>query len=44
MFGEGELGQKILGDLVRLSAPMGTTITIRNGVGHVSLATTSNPQ
>jgi len=44
MFAEGELGQKILDDLVRLSAPMGTKITIRNGVGHVSLGTTSNQQ
>lgn len=41
MFAEGELGQKILDDLVRLSAPMGTKITIRNGVGYVSLGTTS---
>lgn len=44
MFAEGELGQKILDDLVRLSAPMGTKITIRNGVGYVSLETTSNQQ
>lgn len=41
MFAEGELGQKILDDLVKLSAPMGTKITIRNGVGYVSLGTTS---
>ena len=44
MFAEGELGQKILDDLVRLSAPMGTTITIRNGVGYVSLGARSNQQ
>ena len=42
LFAEGELGQKILGDLVRLSAPMGTTITIRNGVGYVSLGSTAS--
>jgi hypothetical protein len=41
LFAEGELGQKILDDLVRLSAPMGTSITIRNGVGYVNLATAS---
>ena len=37
MFAEGELGQKILGDLVKLSAAMGTKITIRNGIGYVEL-------
>lgn len=37
LLAEGELGQKILGDLVKLSVPMGTTITIRNGVGYVGL-------
>jgi poly-gamma-glutamate synthesis protein (capsule biosynthesis protein) len=37
MFAEGELGQKILDDLVRLSAPMGTKITIRDGIGYVDL-------
>jgi poly-gamma-glutamate synthesis protein (capsule biosynthesis protein) len=42
MFAEGELGQKILGALVRLSAPMGTKITVRDGVGYVSLGTSSN--
>jgi poly-gamma-glutamate capsule biosynthesis protein CapA/YwtB (metallophosphatase superfamily) len=44
MFAEGELGQKILGDLVRLSAPMGTTITIRNGIGYVELGQTRPTQ
>ncbi len=42
LFAEGALGQKILDDLVRLSAPMGTKITIRNGVGYVSLGTESS--
>ena len=37
-FAEGELGQKILGDITKLSAPMGTKITVRNGVGYVELA------
>jgi poly-gamma-glutamate synthesis protein (capsule biosynthesis protein) len=37
LLAEGELGQKILGDLVKLSAEMGTTITIRNGVGYVAI-------
>ncbi len=44
MFAEGELGQKILGDLVRLSAPYGTKITIRNGIGYVDLAAISSQQ
>jgi poly-gamma-glutamate capsule biosynthesis protein CapA/YwtB (metallophosphatase superfamily) len=38
MLAEGELAQKILGDLVKLSAEMGTKIAIRDGVGHVVLA------
>jgi len=38
LFAEGELGQKILGDLVKLSGEMGTTITIREGVGYVALS------
>jgi poly-gamma-glutamate synthesis protein (capsule biosynthesis protein) len=37
LFAEGSLGQKILGDLVKLSAEMGTKITIRDGVGYVTL-------
>jgi hypothetical protein len=37
LLAEGELGQKILGDLVKLSAEMGTTIAIRNGVGYVAI-------
>ena len=41
-FAEGELGQKILGDLVKLSGDMGTKITIRNGIGYVMLPTSSS--
>jgi poly-gamma-glutamate synthesis protein (capsule biosynthesis protein) len=42
---EGELAQKILGDLVKLSAAMGTKIAIRDGVGYVELpAATSSQQ
>lgn len=44
MFAEGELGQKILGDLVKLSAEHGTKIAIRNGIGYVELAATSSQQ
>ncbi|MEO7134765.1 MAG: CapA family protein [Vicinamibacterales bacterium] len=39
LFAEGPLGEKILGDVVRLSAPMGTKVTIRNGIGYVELGT-----
>jgi len=35
-------GKKILEDLVQRSAPFGTRITIRDGVGYVELSTTSN--
>jgi poly-gamma-glutamate synthesis protein (capsule biosynthesis protein) len=41
MLAEGELAQKILGDVVRLSKEMGTTISIRNGVGYVALPAAS---
>jgi poly-gamma-glutamate synthesis protein (capsule biosynthesis protein) len=44
LFAEGELGQKILNDLVKLSAPMGTKIAIRNGVGYVDLGGTISNQ
>lgn len=36
-FAEGGLGQKILGDLVKLSEAMNTKITVRNGIGYVDL-------
>jgi poly-gamma-glutamate synthesis protein (capsule biosynthesis protein) len=38
LFAEGALGQKILGDLVKLSGEMGTTITVRDGIGYVELS------
>jgi poly-gamma-glutamate synthesis protein (capsule biosynthesis protein) len=37
LFAEGELGQKILGDVVKLSGEMGTKITVRDGVGYVDV-------
>jgi len=37
MLAEPELGRKIIGDLIKLSAPFGTTITDRDGIGVVSL-------
>ena len=39
---DGELGQKILGDVVKLSGAMGTKITIRNGIGYVTLPAPSS--
>ncbi|MFN2445610.1 MAG: CapA family protein [Vicinamibacterales bacterium] len=44
LFAEGALGQKILGDLVKLSAEYGTKIAIREGVGYVELTGTSSAQ
>jgi hypothetical protein len=43
MVAEGALGQKIIDDVTRLSAAMGTTITTRNGVGYVNLGTPPKP-
>jgi hypothetical protein len=37
---KGELAAKILGDLERLSKPMGTRITTRDCVGHVDVGET----
>jgi poly-gamma-glutamate synthesis protein (capsule biosynthesis protein) len=37
LFADGELGRKILGDITKLSADMGTTIAVRNGVGYVEI-------
>lgn len=37
IFANAELGEKIIGDLVRLSAPFGTDIEMRRGVGYVKL-------
>jgi poly-gamma-glutamate synthesis protein (capsule biosynthesis protein) len=42
MLAQGELAQKILGDLVKLSAEMGTKIAIRDGVGHLVLGGSTN--
>ena len=44
LFAEGPLGQKILGDVVRLSAAMGTKVTIRNGIGYVDLVSSTPSQ
>ena len=44
MFAEGPLGQKILGDLVKLSAAYGTKITIRNGIGFVDIPAQATAQ
>jgi poly-gamma-glutamate capsule biosynthesis protein CapA/YwtB (metallophosphatase superfamily) len=41
-FADGELGQKILGDVAKLSGAMGTKITIRNGIGYVNVSSTSS--
>jgi poly-gamma-glutamate capsule biosynthesis protein CapA/YwtB (metallophosphatase superfamily) len=44
MLAAPELGAKILGDLTKLSAPFGTRITTRDGVGYVELqAVASQP-
>lgn len=37
LLAKGDLADKILGDLVDRSAPMGTEITIRRGVGYVEI-------
>ena len=42
LFAEGELGQKILADLIKLSGAMGTKITVRNGIGYVDLGASSS--
>jgi Bacterial capsule synthesis protein PGA_cap len=42
LFAEGELGQKILGDISKLSSAMGTKITVREGVGYVEVARSSS--
>jgi poly-gamma-glutamate synthesis protein (capsule biosynthesis protein) len=38
LFAEGESGQKILDDLIKLSGAMGTKITVRSGIGYVDFA------
>ena len=42
MLADGELAQKILGDLVKVSATYGTKINVKNGVGYVELTQTSS--
>lgn len=37
LFADGALGEKILRDLATLSAAMGTTITVREGIGYAEL-------
>jgi poly-gamma-glutamate synthesis protein (capsule biosynthesis protein) len=44
LFAEGQLGQKILGDLTKLSAAHGTKITVRNGIGYVEIPTATATQ
>jgi poly-gamma-glutamate synthesis protein (capsule biosynthesis protein) len=44
LFADGALGEKILGDVVRLSAAMGTKVTIRNGIGYVDLVSSTPSQ
>jgi hypothetical protein len=43
-FAEGDAGQKILGDLTKLSSAMGTKIVIRDGIGYVDLPRPSGSQ
>ena len=42
LFAEGELGLKILGDLTKLSAAMGTKIAVKNGIGYLELSGTTS--
>ncbi|MGD9905170.1 MAG: CapA family protein [Vicinamibacterales bacterium] len=42
MLASPELGAKILGDLTKLSAPFGTRIAVRDGVGYVELPAASS--
>ena len=44
LFADGALGEKILGDVVRLSAAMGTKVTIRNGIGYVDVVSSTPSQ
>jgi poly-gamma-glutamate capsule biosynthesis protein CapA/YwtB (metallophosphatase superfamily) len=43
-FADGELGAKILGDITKLSAEMGTKITVRAGIGYVELTQSTSSQ
>jgi poly-gamma-glutamate synthesis protein (capsule biosynthesis protein) len=42
MLADGATGKKILDDLIQRSTPLGTRITVRDGVGYVDLAQTSS--
>jgi poly-gamma-glutamate synthesis protein (capsule biosynthesis protein) len=42
MLADAATGKKILDDLTQRSAPFGTRITVRDGVGYVDLSQTSN--
>lgn len=44
MLADGQLGEKILGDVVKLSVEYGTKITVRAGVGYVDLPVTPSNQ
>jgi Bacterial capsule synthesis protein PGA_cap len=43
-FADGELGAKILGDITKLSAEMGTKVTVRDGIGYVALSQSTSSQ
>jgi poly-gamma-glutamate synthesis protein (capsule biosynthesis protein) len=44
LFADGELGQKILGDITKLSGAMGTKIVVREGIGYVEVQRTTSSQ
>jgi hypothetical protein len=44
MLADATLGAKILGDITKLSAAMGTKIAVRDGVGYVELGAETNSQ
>ena len=44
MLATGELGKKILDDLVKFSAPFGTMIDFRDGIGVVRVGVTKSEQ
>jgi hypothetical protein len=44
MLANAELSRKIIDDVVKFSAPYGTKIDFRDGIGIVALATTRSEQ
>jgi capsule synthesis protein PGA_cap len=44
LFAEAALGQKILGDITKLSGAMGTKIAVREGVGYVEIQRAASSQ